>query len=296
MEITRIEKVFIDEKELGRYFDLTNDYAFKCVFGKEENTPLLIEMINSFLPDRKIASLDRKDKEEIGLSPENKSVRFDLHCTDENGHKFIVEVQKKSTKNFYERVLYYGSLIYASNAEIGDTKYKSLKPVYVISILCEPLKKIEFKGLNDLILWYQMCEKTHKRFAPNGINLIFVNIFRAAKSIENCKTEGEKWCQILRDMNTYLCAPNEIGGGRWEKLAKASALAAHNKDTIVNYKKAIMDVGYYNALVEESFEEGLEKGFQQGKVEVAKELLNNGISIEIVSKSTGLTEAQISAL
>ena len=43
-------------------------------------------------------------------------------------------------------------------------------------------------------------------------------------------------------------------------------------------------------------EEGIEEGIEKGKIEVAKNLLENNVSIEIITKSTGLSKEQIDRL
>ncbi|MFP3030284.1 MAG: Rpn family recombination-promoting nuclease/putative transposase, partial [Wolbachia sp.] len=62
-------------------------------------------------------------------------------------------------------------------------------------------------------------------------------------------------------------------------------------------KKRIMDEV---AALAQKFDEGLkvghEKGRQEEKIEVAKNLLNAGISIDVISQTTGLPQADITQL
>lgn len=44
------------------------------------------------------------------------------------------------------------------------------------------------------------------------------------------------------------------------------------------------------------FEKGLEKGLAEGKLEIAREMKNDGAAIEIIVKYTGLTEDAINEL
>ena len=48
--------------------------------------------------------------------------------------------------------------------------------------------------------------------------------------------------------------------------------------------------------IETARENGEKKGRAEGKVEVAKALKLNGVSVDIIATSTGLTPAQIEAL
>ncbi len=64
-------------------------------------------------------------------------------------------------------------------------------------------------------------------------------------------------------------------------------------------KKAIKAAGYYEGL-EEGIQQGIKEGIQQGEkekaIKIAKNLLKQNISIEIVVKCTGLTKEEIEKL
>ena len=60
----------------------------------------------------------------------------------------------------------------------------------------------------------------------------------------------------------------------------------------------------HNTLIKEGYEQGLEQGMSQGleqgsvneKYEIAKNLLDNNVSIDIIIKSTGLSKEKIEEL
>lgn len=280
--------------KIGRYVDLTSDAGFKAVFADRENKDLLIQLLNSFLPeDEKIAEMDYyADREHSGVSIDNKYVRLDLRCKDQQGRDFIVEVQKELNDFFYLRALSYASLIFNSNLEIGDDMYETLQPVYLISFICQPLKEPEFQGLNDVVLWYQMCEKNYKCFAPNGINIIFANIFRAADDFSECKNETEEWCHIFRNIGKYKNEPEAIGDGKFVHLAKAAEIANYDKEKKIQYKRDVMNELDYLANLRQKYKDGRKEGI----LEMAKSFLSNGVDIEVVMKSTGLSRDEVLTL
>ncbi len=47
---------------------------------------------------------------------------------------------------------------------------------------------------------------------------------------------------------------------------------------------------------EEGRKEGLQEGIEKGKIEIAKNLLKLGLEIEVIKKSTGLSEQEIKSL
>ena len=50
-----------------------------------------------------------------------------------------------------------------------------------------------------------------------------------------------------------------------------------------------------NTLKEDAYQTGIHEGIEEGKLMTAKELLKNNIPIEIIIKSTGLTENEINS-
>jgi len=77
----------------------------------------------------------------------------------------------------------------------------------------------------------------------------------------------------------------------------------NEEETIGLYDKELHLKMLHNSELKEAREEGLEKGIEQGieqgekkaKIETAKNLLENGVSLEIVMNSTGLTEEEINS-
>lgn len=46
----------------------------------------------------------------------------------------------------------------------------------------------------------------------------------------------------------------------------------------------------------QGYDEGIEQGIEQNKIEIAKNLLNNNVDINIISLSTGLSQEEIKNL
>lgn len=80
---------------LGKYIDLLVDFAFKKIFGSEPNKDLLIAFLNEVFRGRKhIVDLTYDKNEYPGDLKDEGAAIFDLHCTGQNGEKFLIEVQR----------------------------------------------------------------------------------------------------------------------------------------------------------------------------------------------------------
>ena len=68
--------ILINEK----YVNPFTDFGFKKLFGEEPNKDLLIDFLNSLIPDQKITKLTYNRVDRLGLTTENRKVIFDLFC------------------------------------------------------------------------------------------------------------------------------------------------------------------------------------------------------------------------
>ncbi len=115
--------------------NLLTDFGFKRLFGTEPNKNLLIDFLNAILTaQHRVRDLICRNIENLGNTPIDSKVIFDLYCESEAGEKFIVEMQKAKHNYFKDRSIYYSTFPIQEQAEKGDWNYK-LTPVYAIGIL-----------------------------------------------------------------------------------------------------------------------------------------------------------------
>ena len=130
----------------ARYINPYTDFGFKKLFGEEANKDLLVDFLNELLPaEHKIVNLTFKNIEQLGYVKDDRRAIFDIHCENEKGDKFIVEMQKAKVKFFKDRALFYTTFPIKEQAEKGDWNFK-LNPIYCVAIVDLPLMKIESKN------------------------------------------------------------------------------------------------------------------------------------------------------
>jgi len=119
----------------ARYVNPYTDFGFKKLFGEEANKDLLIDFLNQLLPARhKILHLTFKNPEQPGDIKSDRRAIFDIHCENDKGERFIVEMQKAKIKFFKDRAVFYTTFPIKEQAEKGDWDFK-LNPVYCVAIL-----------------------------------------------------------------------------------------------------------------------------------------------------------------
>ena len=122
-----------------RFINPFTDYGFKRIFGTELSKDLLIEFLNSLLPEVHIADLTFCNVEQFAQIENLRKAVFDVLCRNEDGEYFLVEMQRQPQKHFSDRILFYASFLV--QRQMTDTQ------AY--------FRKMSRKGLSpdDLLQW-----------------------------------------------------------------------------------------------------------------------------------------------
>ena len=119
----------------GRYADILLDRWFKRSFKEYGNAKrLMLLFLQAMIPERKIASLTYTPEESTNQSAGGKNIRVDVECTDENGKRFLVEVQRSEQHDFYDRALFNSTFSIQRQLREGTRTY-GFQPVYFIGIM-----------------------------------------------------------------------------------------------------------------------------------------------------------------
>ena len=88
-----------------RYISLLTDFGFKRVFGTVPNKDLLIDFLNSlFDGEQVVKDVTFLNSEHVGDIRSDRKAIFDVYCENEQGEKFIVEMQN-AYQTFLKTVL-----------------------------------------------------------------------------------------------------------------------------------------------------------------------------------------------
>ena len=122
---------------LHRLMDLKIDYAFKQLFGSEENKQITIVLINAILQRterEKVKDISFANIEDGGETKEDKQSRLDILAVTNAGEWINIEIQFTNQYDMIKRSIYYWSGIYRRPL-LKRMNYKDLNPVIAINIL-----------------------------------------------------------------------------------------------------------------------------------------------------------------
>ncbi|WP_265032668.1 Rpn family recombination-promoting nuclease/putative transposase [Wolbachia endosymbiont (group A) of Sicus ferrugineus] len=295
---------------LSKFLDPKNDLSFKKIFGSEKNKNILIHFLNDILG----FSSDNQIKEIEFLStimdPEiasDKQSIVDVLCKDSIGNRFVIEMQLARDKGFEKRAQLYAAKAYSRQLDKSGN-YIDLQKVFFIAIsncnlLPEEVDYISTHNIRDI--------KTNGHYLKD-LQFVFIELPKFTKNrVEQLENTTERWCfffkyaeetteedlkKIAAEAPIIKLAYDELDRFRW------------NEKDLIAYEERILSVQKEKAVLEQKLDDatqkgrlegiqiGQEKGRKEREIEVAKNLLKAGISIDIIAQTTGLTADEIKNL
>ena len=275
-----------------KYIDPFTDFGFKKIFGEECNKDLLLGFLNELLHKRegKIVNLTYLKSEQLGRSEEDRKAVFDLHCENEKGEQFIVEMQKTKQNFFKDRTVYYSTFPIIKQAIPGVWNYE-LKAVYTVAILdfvFEEDKNDPDKYRYDVMLTDIL---THKIFYKK-LMFIYLAMPNFHKEVEELDNRFEKWMYVLKNLKRLDRLPEKLREKVFEKIFAAAEIAKLSKEEYEQYIESLKTYRDWKNSIDTARDEGR----TERSIEVAKNLKSLGVSFDLISKATGLTIEEIENL
>ena len=279
---------------------LRNDYAFKQVFGTEENKDVLQDLLECILdiPPENIAGLELLDKEFHKDSISDKTGVLDVKLRLKNNTIIDVEIQNRWNSEFVQRTIFYWAKMYTENLKTGEV-YTKLPKCITINIVGEGF------NLNSLLhSEYNVVEKHINDRLSDEFEIHFLNLAKV-KDDENIGQDEKKkklynWLRFIEtddeEVRNMLAQESPI-------MAKANAtinimeMSPKEKWLYENRMKYEHDKASWKHV---GYQEGIERGFADGayqkSIETARIMKHEAFDLNIISKITGLSKEEIDKL
>jgi predicted transposase/invertase (TIGR01784 family) len=304
-----------------RYVDILTNSGFKALFGDINNKEVVISIINVLLPaHRRVTDIEYMPTEHQGQLREiNKEYHYDFMCRDESGTVFIVELQCYQEDDWFKRCVSYACRSYDRQNRRGGNY--NVAPVYLIGLMGIEIEHPDKKFWKDrYISEYTFREKESHDLLGETIVIIFAEMANFSKIIEECTSETDKMLYLLKNIGKMANQPSWLQQEVYSRIFRACEIAEFSEDKRIQYEKDMYDekrlngemsaarrIGYENGHKEglkngheeglkqgleqgrrQGLEQGLEQGREQAKIEMAKNLKALGVSLDIISQSTGI--------
>ena len=255
----------------------------------------------------------------LGIKKEDKYVRFDLYCKNQDGDRFIVEMQNGKQQHYADRLRVYTSFATVQNLKPRDDKYEHVPRVYSFNMMsyCLP----EFKGRGNFFWRVCLKDDDNEIFTKNTA-YYFVELSKFAAQLGTINMGDERNRLLYMFTNVVYLPKKEINNltpmqlrfykecqitnfTDMEKQDYVKSLMEHEdvREMVECERNEAKEEGIQIGIglgIEQGIERGIEQGIERGRAErnrqIILSLLENGFDIATIEKVTGMSEAEILAM
>ena len=278
----------------SRFLDPKSDLVFKKIFG--EHKDLVKSLLNSLLPladDALIDTIEYLSPEQVPTIPTMRRTIVDVKCVDQKGRIFIVEMQLEWSASFMKRLQFGTAKAYVSQLDKGQD-YSSIHPVYGLGLIGE----IFDHASDEWYHHYKTVNVTKPEKHLEGLELIFVELPKFKSTTHWEKKLGLLWIRFFNEISSMTEIPSEFSA--IPELCKAIELtqeASYTRGELEAYDQYWDAVSTEKTIKIDAEAKGKAEGMVEGKAEgmveksreIAMQLLNEDLPLDLIVRATNLT-------
>jgi predicted transposase/invertase (TIGR01784 family) len=261
-----------------------SDGIFKMLMANEAKPKRTVKFLNAMLGlsgDNAIVTFTLGVPENPGVL-NDKTAIFDIYGTTQAGEPVLIEIQQNFNTLFIDRLIYYTARVVSRTVKKAQD-YK-LPHIYVLSILTEN----QFpKERNTYLHHAQLVRNHHFFYEKLDIFLIELDKFFAIddRTSPQCREQSDR-AEMLRIFRDVL-EDRDIPEDKLKKLldkdfAKDVSLKGYTDETLLNEVDGMTDMLYEK-----------QGSYLQAKIDDAQAMLAEGLSVEMISRITKLSEREV---
>ena len=308
---------------VGKYINPMLDYGFKVIFKESGKKQLLIRPLNEVF-GLDIVDLEIRESEQMGLIKEAHRASYDLHCTSQDGSRFIVEVQLGDQRFFNERALFYTALPIAKSMPKLPTDVKTKKkkkkgkkkgirwnytypPVFFMGLLNFDIRHLNPAQVDpeQYIHLFSLRDEQTGELMTDRLRFAFLEVARFEKGRDECKTFEDRFLYMMKNLPTFVTEPelwdDDPYFREFLQVAEYANMTERQQERYIAKMKVIWDNENVREFaieqaVEKATKETTERVTQDVSEQIARRMLAKNKDIAEIVELTGLTEEQVAAL
>jgi predicted transposase/invertase (TIGR01784 family) len=276
------------------------DWAMKRLLRNKASFGIFEGFLSELLrEDIKIKSL--LESESNRETKDDRSNRVDMLVENGKGELIIVEIQRETEYDYLQRILFGASKLLVEYMK-KSMPYSKIKKVISISLVYFDLGVGEdyayhgltqFIGLNkkDILELNSVQQELYKKEKISDIYpeyyLLKINQFD-----DIARNTIDEWIYFFKNetIRDDFTAKGLKQAGEELDIMKLS------EEERREYEAYLESLRYQASMFESSYKVGEKKGQKKGKCDMAKVLKDNGVDIDIIIKSSGLSREEIEKL
>jgi len=257
--------------------EFTDDYMFGAVLHDEELCKGVIERLLKI----KVAKIEYPELQKgIKTGFDSHGIRLDVYVADSDS-VYDIEIQNKNYDNLGKRTRFYQSMI-DSDFLLKGHEYSEMKNIFILFICKDDpfdlgLSQYTFESICHEKPDFALDDKCKKVFYNSSKYAVekdaalraFLNFVRSNQSTDDFTDRLQKRISDIKNNEYYRTEYMKMG--TWEADIRREA-------------------------IKEGLEEGRQRGLLEASKEMAKKLMQEGISLEIISRCTNLNVEELNKL
>jgi len=272
------------------------DFAFKKLFGSEENKDLLISLINAIIPEEEhITELELKKPYNLSDYQAGKMSILDIKAKEKTGRWINVEMQIGDDLYFDKRAIYYWSKLVTEQLSEGHM-YKELQKTISINIL-------GFNFVPDDSVYHNCYKIINTRTKEDDklhdiFELYYIELKKFKKQYNEIATALDRWVTFMT--RAHEIDKNNIPQELSEDKAIIKAIGAvdrmFDEEERSIYETRMEAIANIESRIASANEKGRKEGREEEKVLSVIKMHKAGATIEFVSQITEFSIEEIKVI
>ncbi len=271
---------------VGPFADVLMDRWFKRTFGWAPAKRLMTLLLGELIPERKIVDLNFGPQEHINPIDEGKDARVDVECTDQDGSRFVVEMQLARQNDFYSRAVFNSTFAIQNQLSVGS-KIFAFPPVHFIGVM-----NFSFHKGDQVLYRYSIQENETHEVMTDCLQYLFLELPNCSKAMTPEASVLDNFCYVLRNISELKERPAGLQGEIFDLLFKSADLSTFASNERAKYFEDMHTKEDIERMIAYARQEGEEVGLEK----VAKSMFAKGVDAKTISEYTGLPIETIKSL
>ena len=142
----------------------------------------------------------------------------------------------------------------------------------------------------------QLVDKATQEVFYDKLMFIYLEMPKFRKTEDELISQFDKWMYVLNNLHRLQDKPVRLQEKVFEKLFSEAEIAKLNSEDMKAYEESLKVYRDNYSIIETAKNEGRLEGASKREVEIARELKRNGVAVDLIEKTTGLTKEQIEKL
>jgi len=283
------------------------DFAIKYLLKNKGDYDIIEGFISALFasqgyPPIKINALldTESNKETLELK---KSIA-DLVVEDEEGNKYIVEIERSYTPHFIHKACFNSSRLVVDGI-YGNQDYTTIKKIFHISLLYFSTKEMLKPIYHGKTIVHEVDTKhpVDVRIANEGLVIfntpnVFPEYFFISVPMfdDVINSEIDEWLYVMKHSDIKQSFKSPYMAKVAERLAVIKMSAAERNEYIYYQKQSVHSQDILQAAETKGKVEGRAEGRTEEKTEIALNLLRQNLPLDVISSATGLSHDELTEL